>query len=56
MDINGKIVSNYNFEKLKKGKQTIELNVKNKLSGGQYTINFNFDGKYSTIEKIVILE
>jgi hypothetical protein len=56
MDINGKIVAEYSFEKLKKGKQTIEMSLKNKLSGGQYSVNFSFDGKYSAVEKIVILD
>jgi hypothetical protein len=55
-DINGKIIFNKNFEKLSKGKQTIDISNRIKLSNGIYSFNFVFDGKYSAIEKVIIGE
>jgi hypothetical protein len=55
-DINGKIIFDKNFEKLSKGKQTIDISNRIKLSNGIYSFNFVFDGKYSAIEKVVINE
>lgn len=55
-DINGKIIIDKKFEKLSKGKQTIDISNKIKLSDGIYMFNFVFDGKYSAIEKVIISE
>lgn len=55
-DINGKIIFDKNFEKLSKGKQTIDISNRIKLANGIYFFNFIFDGKYSAIEKLIISE
>lgn len=55
-DNNGKIIFNKNFEKLLKGKQTIDISNQIKLISGVYFYNFVFDGKYSAIEKVIIIE
>jgi len=55
-DINGKIIFEKNFGKLSKGKQTIDMSNRIKLSNGIYSFNFVFDGKYSAIEKVIIAE
>ncbi|MCC6371356.1 MAG: hypothetical protein IT236_10155 [Bacteroidia bacterium] len=55
-DITGKIFFDKNFGKLPKGKQTIVLSDKIKLSVGSYNFNFVFNGKYSAIEKVIIGE
>jgi hypothetical protein len=55
-DINGRIIYDKNFESLLKGKQTIDITNKIKLSNGIYFFNFVFDGKFSAIEKVIIGE
>ncbi|MBP9067859.1 MAG: T9SS type A sorting domain-containing protein [Bacteroidia bacterium] len=55
-DINGKIIFDKNFEGLPKGKQTIDISDRIKLTSGVYSFNFVFDGKYSAIEKVIINE
>lgn len=54
--LNGKIIFVKNFEKLSKGKQTIDISNRIKLSPGIYSFNFVFDGKYSAIEKVIFTE
>ncbi len=55
-DINGKIIFDKNFNKLSKGKLTVDISNRIKLSNGIYSFNFVFDGKYSAIEKVIITE
>lgn len=55
-DSNGKITIEKYFENLPKGKQTIELSNLFKLSKGLYYFNITFDGKYSAIEKVIIIK
>ena len=56
MDISGKIIYDQNIYGVPAGKQTLDISEKVKLSKGVYSCNFVFDGKYSAIEKIVILD
>lgn len=55
-DSNGRIIFDKNFENLSKGKQTIDISNRIKLTSGVYSFNFVFDGKYSAIEKVIINE
>lgn len=55
-DVTGKIVLNKQFYGLLKGKQTINVSNKLKLANGLYSFNFTFDGKYSTVEKVMITD
>lgn len=55
-DVNGKIVRDEYFHQLEKGKHKLDLSQKIQLSEGLYTFNFVFDGKYSAIDKVMVLE
>lgn len=56
MDNSGKIIHRQTSVDLAGGKQRVEISQGLKLSKGIYTCNFVFDGKYSAIEKLVILD
>ncbi len=53
-DIKGDLVHSTFLNKFKKGKQTFSFDVK--LPAGVYHYNFVFDGKFSVIQKVIILE
>ncbi len=55
-DISGKIIWDKNYTLLLKGEQIIDLTDKINLNKGVYNFNFTFDGKFSTIEKIIIVD
>ena len=55
-DVNGKIVAEKHFMDLQKGKQTLNISNHIKLNKGVYFFNFTFDGKFCTIEKVVMIE
>lgn len=55
-DVEGKIVNEKYFSNLLKGKQSFTISDSIKLTKGIYFFNFTFDGKYSAVEKVVILE
>lgn len=55
-DVEGRIVNEKYFSNLLKGKQSFTISDSIKLSKGIYFFNFTFDGKYSAVEKVVILE
>ena len=55
-DVTGKIVSEKYFTDLQKGKQSLNISNSIKLTKGVYFFNFTFDGKYSAVEKVVIVD
>lgn len=55
-DVSGKIVTEKSFTDLQKGKQTLNILNSVKLTKGIYFFNFTFDGRYSAVEKVVIVE
>lgn len=55
-DVSGKIVIEKSFTDLQKGKQTLNISNSVKLTKGIYFFNFTFAGKYSVVEKVVIVE
>jgi len=55
-DVTGKIVADKYFTDLQKGKQILNISDSVKLTKGIYFFNFTFDGKYSAVEKVVIVD
>jgi hypothetical protein len=55
-DVTGKIVADKYFTDLQKGKQSLNISNSVKLTKGIYFFNFTFDGKYSAVEKVVIVD
>jgi hypothetical protein len=55
-DVAGKIVSKSEYADLHKGKQSLNISDNIKLAKGIYFFNFTFDGKFSAVEKVVMIE
>ena len=53
-DINGKLIYLNGYNKLPKGKNTIDISDKVNLADGIYNFNFVFDGKFSLVEKVIV--
>lgn len=54
--IDGKIIWERTYDKLSAGNRTIDLNDQVKLAPGIYFFNLIFNGKYNSVEKVIISE
>lgn len=55
-DVNGKVVYERYFEKVKVGNKSIDLPRQAKLTSGTYYFNFIFESKYHAFQKVVVLK